>query len=53
VSQAVGPVLDRFVDPDADGVALVAREKGQMVIEEHDRADIAQHFQWYRRGIGL
>lgn len=53
VSQSVGTVLDRFADPDADPVGMVVRERGRIAIEDEDRAEVFEHFQWYRRGIGL
>jgi predicted nucleotidyltransferase len=53
VSQTVGTVLGGFTDFDSEGVAIVAREQGRIVIEEEERTDLFEHFQWYRRGIGL
>lgn len=53
LSQTVEAMLDRFAHSDSEAVALVAREQGQIAIEEEDRANVFEHFQWYRRGIGL
>jgi predicted nucleotidyltransferase len=52
LSQAVGRVLDRFAGPDSEGVAIVGRELGRIAVDEEDRADVFEHFRWYRRGIG-
>jgi predicted nucleotidyltransferase len=53
LSQTVEAILDRFADSDSEAVALVAREQGRIAIEEEDRADVFDHFRWYRRGVGL
>ena len=49
----VADVLDRFSDPDADVIAVIAREKGLRVIEEEERVQIFEHFRWYRLGAEL
>lgn len=53
VSQAVVAVLDRFSDPDADIVGIVAREKGRLIVEDDQRIEIFELFRWYRLGTGL
>ena len=47
---AVTGVLDRFSDPDADVIGIVAREKGRALIEDEERSQIFEHFRWYRLG---
>jgi predicted nucleotidyltransferase len=49
--EIAGMVLDRFVDADADVVGAVLRERGLVLVEDEDRLDVLEHFQWYRRGI--
>lgn len=51
LSRATLAVLDRFTDPDADVVGIVAREKGRLVVEDEDRIEIFELFRWYRLGI--
>jgi predicted nucleotidyltransferase len=53
LSAAVSGVLDRFGDPDASVIDMVGRENGRMMLEDDERADIFEHFRWYRRGSGL
>jgi hypothetical protein len=50
---AVTSVLDRFSDPDADVIGIIAREKGRVWIEDDERAQIFEHFRWYRLGTDL
>ena len=50
---AVAGVLDRFSDPDADVIGIIAREKGRVMIEDEERAQIFEHFRWYRLGADL
>jgi predicted nucleotidyltransferase len=50
---AAAGVLDRFGDPDASVIDLVAREDGRVLLEDDERADIFEHFRWYRLGAGL
>ena len=50
---AVTGVLDRFSDPDADVIGLIARDKGQVWIEDDEKAQIFDHFRWYRLGADL
>jgi predicted nucleotidyltransferase len=50
--ETVRVVLDRFNDPTADLVSLVARENGRF-IEEPDRITIFELFSWFRLGSGL
>jgi predicted nucleotidyltransferase len=53
LSDAVARVLDRFSDPNADVVGIVAREWGRVFIEDEDRTEIFEHFHWYRLGVRL
>ena len=53
VSQACRAVLARFDDPDAEGVGIVVRSSGRLVIERHDQIGIFERFRWYRLGAGL
>ncbi len=53
LTQSVGTVLDRFTDPDADPVGMVVWERGRIAIDDEDRVEVFEHFQWYRRGIDL
>jgi predicted nucleotidyltransferase len=53
LGRAVAGVLDRFADPDAAAIGIVAREMGWPLIEDEDRSDIFEHFRWYRVGAGL
>jgi predicted nucleotidyltransferase len=53
LGRAVAGVLDRFIDPDAAEIGIVARERGRLLIEDEDRSDIFEHFRWYRLGAGL
>jgi predicted nucleotidyltransferase len=49
----VGGVLDRFDSPDAAIVGLVAREDGRRPVEDEDRIEIFELFQWFRRAAGV
>lgn len=51
LSQAAATVLDRFADSDSEGVAIVAREEGRLVLEQEALEDVFHYFQWYRRGL--
>jgi hypothetical protein len=53
VARAVGSVLDRFTDSDAEAVGMVIRESGRLAIDDAARTEVFEQFQWYRRGIGL
>ncbi|MCI0621182.1 MAG: hypothetical protein L0387_05855 [Acidobacteria bacterium] len=50
--ETVRVVLDRFNDPAADLVSLVARENGRF-IEDQDRITVFELFRWFRLGGGL
>ena len=49
----VAAVLDRFDEPDADIVGIVAREEGRGLAEDEHRFEIFELFRWYRLGTGL
>jgi predicted nucleotidyltransferase len=51
--EAVAGVLDRFSDPDADVIGVIAREKGRILIDDDERVQIFDHFRWYRLGAEL
>ena len=53
VSETVEAVLDRFDNPDATVVGVVARETGRFIVEDADRREIFELFRWYRLGTGL
>ncbi len=53
VSKTVEAVLDRFDNPDATVVGVVAREMGGMIVENERRLEIFDLFRWYRLGTGL
>lgn len=53
LSRAVAGVLDRFRDPDAVEIGIVARERGRLPIEDEERSQIFEHFRWYRLGAGI
>ena len=53
LSTTVTAVLERCDDPDAELVGVVAREKGRLLIDDEDRAEIFELFRWYRLGAGL
>jgi len=53
LSRAARPVLDRFNDPDADVVGLVAREEGRLAMDAEYRDTIVDLFRWYRLGTEL
>jgi len=46
-------VLDRFSDPDAEVIGVIATEKGRMRIDAEERVQIFGHFRWYRLGAEL
>ena len=48
VTASVRPVLDRFDGPDATVVAIVAREKGALLLRDADRVEIFERFHWFR-----
>ncbi len=48
----VAGVLDRFNDPDADVIGMIARENRRILIEDEERVQIFEHFRWYRLGVG-
>jgi predicted nucleotidyltransferase len=53
---AAGPVravLDRFDSPDAVIVGLVAREDERLPVDDEDRVEIFELFQWFRRAAGV
>jgi predicted nucleotidyltransferase len=49
----VSGVLDRFESPDAPIVGLVAGEDGRAPLEDRDRIEIFDLFQWYRRATSV
>ena len=53
VSEVVKPVLDRFDEPDATVVGVVAREARGLIVEDEHRLEIFELFRWYRLGTGL
>ena len=53
VSEVVKPVLDRFDEPDATVVGVVAREAHGLIVEDEHRLEIFELFRWYRLGTGL
>ena len=53
LSEAVRAVLDRFDNPDAAIVGVVARETGGFIVEDEHRLEIFELFRWYRLGTGL
>lgn len=53
LSEAVRQVLDQLHRPDAATVALVAREKGYVYLEDEHRVEIFELFRWFRRGAAL
>ena len=53
IRQTVVPVLDRFTEPDAEVVGVVAREGGQFLVDEERRIEIFELFRWYRLGTRL
>lgn len=53
LGQAVRGVLERFDTPDSEIVGIVAREKGRLIVDDEERAEIFELFRWYRLGIGL
>lgn len=50
---SVAGVLDRFSDPDAYVIGVIASEKGRILIEDEERVQIFEHFRWYRLGAEL
>ena len=53
VSETVTTVLDRFDNPDATVIGVVARETGRIIVEDEHRLEIFELFRWYRLGTGL
>ncbi len=53
LSEAVKAVLDRFNDPDATVIGIVARETRGLIVEDEHRLEIFELFRWYRLGTGL
>ncbi len=53
LSTAVGAVLDRFDEPEADVVGIAAGERRRGMIEDQRRTEIFELFHWYRLGTGL
>ena len=53
LSEAVKAVLDRFDNPDATVIGVVARETGRFIVEDEHRLEIFELFRWYRLGTGL
>ena len=53
LSETVKAVLDRFDNPDATVIGVVAREEGRFIVEDEHRLDIFELFRWYRLGTGL
>jgi predicted nucleotidyltransferase len=53
LERAAAGVLDRIADPDVREIGMVAREMGQLLVEDDDRSHIFEHFRWYRLGAGL
>ncbi len=53
LADTVAKVLDRFSDPDADVVGLVARERGRVLLDDDERETLFEHFRWYRLGAHL
>jgi predicted nucleotidyltransferase len=50
---AAASVLNRFSDPDAEVIGVIARENGRILIEDEERVQIFEHFRWYRLGAEL
>ena len=53
LSETVTAVLDRFDNPDATVIAVVARETGRLIVEDEHRLEVFESFRWYRLGTGL
>ena len=53
LSETVKAVLDRFDNPDATVIGVVAREEGRFIVEDEHRLEIFELFRWYRLGTGL
>ena len=53
LSVAVKAVLNRFDDPDATVIGIVARETRGLIVEDEHRLEIFELFRWYRLGTGL
>lgn len=51
--ETVARVLDRFGDPDADAIGVIARDQGRTLIEDVERVRIFENFHWYRLGAEL
>ena len=52
VTEAVKAVLDRFDDPDATIIRIVAREVHGLMVEDEHRLEIFELYRWYRIGTG-
>jgi predicted nucleotidyltransferase len=52
LGKTVTAVLDRFDDPDAEVVGIVARETGPRFVDDGHRAEIFERFRWFRVGTG-
>ncbi len=50
---SVRPLLDRFDDPDAAIVGLVASEDRPGLLEDADRIEVFEFFRWFRLSAGL
>lgn len=50
LNQAVRAVLDRFSDPDAEVVGVVARGGERLIIEAERRVEIFRRFRWFHHG---
>jgi predicted nucleotidyltransferase len=53
VAGTVRSVLDKFGDPDAAIVGLLASEDDRVLIEDEDRVEIVELFRWFRLAAGL
>ena len=53
LSETVRAVLNRFDNPDATAIGVVARETGRLIVEDEHRLEIFELFRWYRLGTGL
>ena len=53
LTEAVKAVLDRFDDPDATVIGIVARETRGFIVEDELRLEIFELFRWYRLGTGV
>ena len=53
LTEAVKAVLDRFDDPGATVIGIVARETRGLIVEDEHRLEIFELFRWYRLGTGV